>query len=340
MNDELIDCLSQHCVHKTFEKGQPILFQGAFARAMYFILKGEVNIDLHPGDPDKSAIKIGQYSPLGEIGFFTGKSATANANAQTDVEALVIDDDALQKMEKAAPEIAVEFLRYLAKTMDTRLLQNQFLTGIEDTVPAEKLEVVRCINEEQLHQAQHLRYAVYCTELGRTSQYADDKKQTICDALDEHGISFLAMHGTKPVGTARVNLSSDGDLGILENLYGMANSPYHRDATCIITKFAILDHSRNGAAYAELLSATVSYIFDCGVREVFMDAIPQIAQFYKLMGFKQCEAEFIHMENGLSVPLKILDTQFMSKRAMRVRKKIFSNMEKMPQLYSAVENDG
>ncbi len=316
------DALIKHMPRRSFAKGETIRTQGAFARVMHFILSGEVEIDLDPTDTQSKKKTIGQYSPVGEIGFITGKAANANAIALTEIDALEIDDLSLANLAKEAPQAAADFSRYLAKVIDSRLIENEdepldFLAN-----EGANIEVVLCKKSECVLAAQRLRYTVYCKELNRTSPYADNEKQILADDLDAHGALFVAYLDGQPVGTVRVNLARDGDLGVLENLYGMHSSRHHRQATSTITKFAILNEHRKGPTYGKLFEAIFTYLLDCSVEEFYIDGIPRVAKFYKLMGFRQCEEEFIHYENGHSIPMMLKLEDILTEKSKKLRRRI------------------
>ena len=316
------DALIKYMPRRSFAKGETIRTQGAFARVMHFILSGEVEIDLDPASAQVKKKTIGQYSPVGEIGFIIGKAANANAIALTDIDALEIDYLSLANLAKETPQAAADFSRYLAKIIDSRLIENDDEPLEFSANEGAKIEVVLCKSPECVLAAQHLRYLVYCKELNRKSPYADNKKQILADDMDDHGALFVAYLDGQAVGTVRVNLARDGDLGVLENLYNMHSSRHHRQATSTITKFAILNEHRKGPTYGRLFEALITYLLDSSVEEGYIDGIPKIAKFYKLLGFKQCGDEFIHYENGHSIPMVVNLDDLLTEKSKKLRRKI------------------
>jgi Acetyltransferase (GNAT) domain len=86
------------------------------------------------------------------------------------------------------------------------------------------IEILMCQNQKMLESAQRLRYSVYCKELQRRSPYADHDQQILADDMDKTGHTFIAVKKGETIGTARVNLCSEGSVGVLEELYGMRTS--------------------------------------------------------------------------------------------------------------------
>ncbi len=61
----------------------------------------------------------------------------------------------------------------------------------------------------------------------------------IADDLDIAGHTFLAVEKGEAIGTVRLNLCSEGAVGILEELYGMRASKHHPGGTAVCTKFIV-----------------------------------------------------------------------------------------------------
>ncbi|MEP1206361.1 MAG: cyclic nucleotide-binding domain-containing protein [Rhizobiaceae bacterium] len=308
MKPELRAALVSVGLVKRFSETEVIRHKGSFAPDMLLLLEGEALVELADSEFDDASISVGRDSIVGEIGFLTGKGANASVRALSDVEAVSLDQRAMEQFEEKHPDLAVIFYRYLARTMDARQIQNEVLLSDFDHLPMPSVEVVRCKCADTLLQAQKLRYAVYCGEFGRDSPNADQELGAIVDELDQHGISFLALRKQAPVGTVRINFVKDGGLGILPQLYGMAGSGFCLDRSVVVTKFAIVGGYRGGGTYLRLFSAIGSYIAASGYQSIFMDCVPKYARFYKSIGFEQCAEEFIHYENGLSVPM-VLDIE-------------------------------
>ena len=304
MSPEIIEILSVICPRRDYAAGDILRYQGGFARDMVLVLEGEVEIRFEHGSETPS-ITSGRNTILGEIGFLTGASASASVKALTDLRTVQIGHNELECLERENPEIASAFSRYLARLIRSRQTFNEvLLDGIVDDTQRQ-VAVLQCNSPELLERAQRVRYAVYCGEFGRQSPYADHERKLLADQLDRCGVTFLARDGDLDVGTARINLARDGDLTNLPDLYGMETSPHHPQRTCVITKYAIREKWRGGTTYMRIFGSMGTYLANVDVAEIFIDCVPKLARFYATMGFRQTAEEFMHYENGLSVPMSL-----------------------------------
>jgi predicted GNAT family N-acyltransferase len=165
------------------------------------------------------------------------------------------------------------------------------------------IDVLLCQNNEMLESAQRLRYSVYCEELKRQSPYADPAKKIIADALDRTGHTFVAVEKGETIGTVRVNMCSEGPLGVLEALYGMRASKHHPQATAVCTKFIVKKSKRGGPTSLALISAVARYGMRHSIQEAYIDCVPALLPYYRAIGFTRVGDAFLHQENGPSYPM-------------------------------------
>lgn len=295
----------------TFAPGDILRHKGAFAPDMLLITKGDVDCILSVSDDVH--LTVGPDTIVGEIGFLTGKGANATLRALSQIEAISLDAGALQRLQRETPSIAASVLRHLARLIQDRSEQNEDLLADTPQPDDTRFEITRCSTLDQLRVAQRLRYDVYCLEFGRTSPYANAAEGTIIDELDDTGASFIAAHDGSAIGTVRVNMGRDGDLGILPDLYGMGHTTFSITDSAIITKYAIREAYRGGSAYIRLFAAVGTYVHASGADAIFIDCVPKLARFYATMGFTRTADDFMHYENGLSVPM-VLDLADYQKR--------------------------
>lgn len=301
------------CARATFAPGESLRRKGHHYTNMYLVLQGEVEVLIdHLPDP----IIVGAGSPVGEIGFLKGCSATATVVARTQTTSLVLDDATLWRIERETPQTAIVLLRALARTVEQRLDNDAAQAEQFEFKPDPRIEVYLCRNEDMLLKAQRMRYRVYCEELGRSSPYADHERQIIRDNLDDFGHTFLALDGSMPVGTLRANFASEGPLGNLEDIYGMTASPNHPARTMICTKFIVDKAKRGGGAAVQLVAAAANYATKAGVRDCYIDCIPSLLPLYKRLGFEIAGERFFHYENGPSVPM-VMDVKKHAERLAR-----------------------
>jgi predicted GNAT family N-acyltransferase len=243
-----------------------------------------------------------------------GYSATATVTAKTVTSALSINGSTLARLGSEQPALTAQLLRQLATFADERMSDNLVLdpaaTGFS---PGPDIRVLLCQSGQTLERAQRLRYTVYCEELKRLSPHADPHKKIIVDDLDKAGHTFIAEKEGEAIGTGRVNLCSEGSVGIYEELYGMKSSAYHPQGTAVITKFIVSKAHRGGSASIKLIAAFVRFGVRNSVKEAFIDSVPALLPYYKAIGFSPGSEPFLHQENGLSHPL-VLDVVKHGKR--------------------------
>jgi CRP-like cAMP-binding protein len=294
------------CREVRFAPGDVLRHKGQHYANMFLILGGSVAVDLEAGRARPIRVSA-PGAPIGEIAFLRGCGATATVRAETDVTALAVDDPILARLEREQPALAAQLLRDVARIADDRLSENLVHVPSPATKgDADAIEVYMCRSAEMLADAQRLRYEVYCGELGRQSPYADHDRKAIVDALDDCGHTFVAVEGGETIGTLRLNLASEGPLGVLEELYGMRGSPHHPRRTGICTKFIVRRARRGGPASLKLIAAVVKYGLRNSVREGYIDCIPALLPYYKALGFTITAPPFVHRENGTSHPM-VLD---------------------------------
>ncbi|MGE3840900.1 MAG: cyclic nucleotide-binding domain-containing protein [Vicinamibacterales bacterium] len=302
--DGFLPALASACPAVAFEAGDVLRSKGQHYREMYLLTQGAVVVD-RGVDRARPLILDAPGTPVGEISFLRGYPATATVTAHTRIEALVVDDPLLARLEHDAPSLTASLLQHLAHVAEERVSSNMAHDGgaLRPVHATSAVEVHLCRTPAMLHEAQRLRYDVYCTELGRRSPFANETTRTISDELDGKGLTFIAREAGVTIGTLRANLAADGPLGALEDLYGMRRSPHHPAHTAICTKFIVRPAKRGGPTAFTLIAAVVQAGLRHGVCECFIDCIPGLLPYYKAMGFSETGPAFMHRENGPSVPM-------------------------------------
>jgi predicted GNAT family N-acyltransferase len=297
--------LQRFCSLKRFEPGEVLREKGQHYKEMYLITGGRVAVNLEAGSKSDNVL-LSNGAPVGEISFLRGCPATATVVARTPTEAIVIDDIALARLELEQPALAAQLLRHLAETAEERISYNlTFASQAGAFVNLRAVDVYLCRNEEMLESAKRLRYEVYCGELGRRSPYADHEKRIITDDLDKFAHTFIAVEGGETIGTIRGNISSEGPLGAVEELYRMKSSPHHPHGTSVVTKFIVKRSKRGGPASIKLITALTRFGVRNHMKECYIDSVPSLMPYYKAIGFKVVAPKFFHRENGPSVPMKL-----------------------------------
>jgi len=310
--------LRAYCKEVAFSPGAVLRTKGLLSIDMYLVTDGEVSVSLERNGQPGAIVAVGRGAPIGEIGFLTGAPAIATVTAATETRALYIDNPAWREIEDREPALAIELYRQLADVAEGRQSHNlRFHAADEAPRPPTKSVVVLCQTPELLFEAQRIRYEVYCEELGRTSPYADVERRIIADDLDEAGHVLLALNDDAPIATLRMNMARDGPLGLLGDLYGMAQSPHHPEATAIVTKFIVRKGHRVGQSSFRLMTTALEMAQRYAIKECFMDCVPTLQPFFASLGFTQSGPAFLHRENGRSYPL-VLDVDRHAKKVARL----------------------
>ncbi len=289
-----------------FQSGDVLRQKAQHYSDSLLLLSGTAKVDLENPQGEVRTLDIAPGQPVGEISFLSGRPATGTVTASSAGQAVVIDDAALDRLEITSPDIATALSRYLARFASERLERDSSYSfsdlPMED---ADRIEVKLCRTPELLLKAQALRYDIYCNELGRSSPHADTEKGIIADSLDEFGSTFVALDGEDAIGSIRINCGAEGDLGLYANLYDLKKSPHYPKEVFICTKFVICEAFRGGPLAMKLIAASTRYGLRRGGRECYMDTIPSLMPFYRVMGFEVCAEDFVHRENGVSTPMRV-----------------------------------
>lgn len=312
------DLLGDFCKEVKFAAGERLRVKGLLSVDMYLLTDGEVDVSLDNGGEVPARFTAGRGSPIGEIGFLTGVPATATVTAKSGVSALYIDKSAWRTFEQRMPTLAVAFYRQLAEIAEGRQSHNLLLLENKgEPRPDRAMEIVLCRRPDQLFEAQRIRYRIYCEELGRTSPYADPVRRVIADDLDVTGHVLLALENGAPIATMRMNMSRDGGLGVLEDLYGMTQSAHHPQHTGVCTKFIVKKEQRFSQVAFKLMATAIEMAQRYEIKDCFMDCIPQLMPFFLPLGFVQSASPFLHQENGRSHPMR-LDVDRYARRVLRL----------------------
>ena len=285
-----------------FDGGEVLRQKGQFYRDLLLILEGEAEVRLGPS----RLLTVGPGHPIGELGYLNGTAANATVTAKGRLLAWRLDDASMSALEAANPTDALALLRAVADTGQLREADNAAFAAagpLSRTSP--EFEILLCRNAEILTEAQRLRYAVYCEELGRSSPHADHQRKIIADELDDFGHVFVARSGGRTVGTIRANRPNEGEIGLYEELYDLRASPWYPDGVAISTKFVVLPEMRGTTLGLRLIGTLARFSRSYDIRECYCDCVPGLLHYYRALGFVPSGPPFLHRENGTSYPMRL-----------------------------------
>lgn len=103
-----------------YPPGEAVIRQGDFARDMYVIVDGNLEVWIERGDDRKVLATLGRGAVMGEAGYF-GQRRTANVSSVTPVRLLRFDSNDLERLRRRFPWIAATIFRNLNRVQAERL---------------------------------------------------------------------------------------------------------------------------------------------------------------------------------------------------------------------------
>lgn len=262
----------------TFHDGEILREKGAFAPDMVLILSGSVNCIL--SDQDTVDLTVGPGTIVGEIGFLTGRAATATLRAAGPVEALSLDGRALQRLQQEAPKVASEVLRHMAQLLQARSLENKSMLADQSDEDSGSIFVTRCSTLDQIHSAQRVHYDVHCLENGLDSAKADHEEGVIADDQKGESATFIAFTGVQAIGMMRIQ-SGTGYCGVLQRIHG----PLLTDTCTVITTTAIKSAFTSSDVFDGFINAIRTYAASTGSDMLFVHCDGKEETNFKKQGF-------------------------------------------------------
>lgn len=116
---ESVDCPRDAC----------IIRQGDASDDMFFVRRGRVTVRFDAGEAGQSK-RLRSYGPgtvVGEAAMYLGQPRSASIYAETDVQLLKMERDALTRMTREDPATAAEFHKFVAKLLSDRMMATNML---------------------------------------------------------------------------------------------------------------------------------------------------------------------------------------------------------------------
>lgn len=159
----------------------------------------------------------------------------------------------------------------------------------------------------ELEAVYRFRYGIYCEEMRRAQIYADHKRRTIREPLDDDSRMMVAYQNGELVATLRFSFAREADLGYYPALYNMAavGAAFPQQVS-ISTKFMMLPRCRRSTLAVRMIMASWPYGMKEGIRYDFMDCNPHLEAFFTGMGYRPACGRVQHPEYGDVQPM-VLD---------------------------------
>src|SRR6266581_4779607 len=108
------------------------------------------------------------------------------------------------------------------------------------------MEIKLVQSPEELQQVYRLRYKVYVEEMGLNPAEADHRRRIITDSLDATGRILAAFSEGEVVGTIRLNLARDTDMGEWREIFQMDRfGPFFPERVSMTTRLVVASQFRN-----------------------------------------------------------------------------------------------
>jgi extracellular factor (EF) 3-hydroxypalmitic acid methyl ester biosynthesis protein len=113
--------LFEYARHARYQRGEIIVHEGATCDALFVIAQGFVRIERGDVGGGIAVARRGPGEVLGEMSFLEGIGASASLVADTDVEAAILDGDAVRELLASTPGLETRLYHSLARVLAARL---------------------------------------------------------------------------------------------------------------------------------------------------------------------------------------------------------------------------
>lgn len=170
-----------------------------------------------------------------------------------------------------------------------------------------KLQLARirqATTADDLTKVARFRYRIYVEEMGRFQQYANHREKTVCEPLDKHAHTLMALEDSEVVGTVRVNLAAECELGLYVELYRLRElGAIFPNRVSITTKLMVAPEYRRTPLALKLALACYKYASARGVEIDAIDCNPPLKSFFLKLGYRQILEAIHHPEYGYVIPM-------------------------------------
>lgn len=141
-----------------------------------------------------------------------------------------------------------------------------------------------------------LWYDIYSKEMKRNLKYANHIDKTLIDTLEPHSHIVIAANKNKIIGTFRINLPEDCDLGYYNELYQLESFRPHEIA--IGTRYMVSPDYRGNYISQGLMMSAIRFLANIGKKYLIIDCNSPIHNLFKKMGFNEYLEERYSHEFG------------------------------------------
>ncbi len=163
------------------------------------------------------------------------------------------------------------------------------------------MEIKLVQSREELEQVYRLRYKVYVEEMGLNPAEADHSRGIIMDSLDATARILAAFSDGEVVGTVRLNLARDTDMGEWRDHFQMEQfGPFFPERVSMTSRLIVAPRFRHGTLGLRLAKAVTQLGHGLGVRFDNVSCHARQLALFKHWGYRQWLPGFELEEFGKS----------------------------------------
>jgi hypothetical protein len=160
------------------------------------------------------------------------------------------------------------------------------------------------VSPEQRAAAFKFRYQVWVEELEQPSRFANHYEKQLRDDLDDFAHIVIAQDGEKIVGTQRINVASQGNLGEWIDFFGLRElDSFFPQAISYSSRLMIASSHRSSALSSRLNRRCYEIGTNFGVCFDFIDCREHFMPYFSRIGYRVARTE---LDAGEVVPMVLL----------------------------------
>lgn len=128
-----------------------------------------------------------------------------------------------------------------------------------------------------------LWYDIYYKEMKRKLEYIDHFNQTLIDDLEPYSYLIFSKNNKEIVGTFRINLPEDSNLGYYQEFYQLNN--FTVSEVAIGTRFMVSPTHRGNYISHKLISTAINLLREMGKKILIIDCNTSVYKLFIKLGF-------------------------------------------------------
>lgn len=193
--------------------------------------------------------------------------------------------------------------------MDKSFHNSSHQDTVRSHIDLSNINIFKIKSESDLILTGRLRYQATVEEMGLDMKHADHGMRTVIEPLDHFGHIFVAWNENgEAIGTVRINIIAEGDIGHYYDLYDVERIYSEKSATRVsVTTRMVVDKRYRGTRLSLMLSqAAYGFYLENNIEYDVIDCRHRLVPFFQKLGFVEHVKSLTHPEFG-SVKVSYLD---------------------------------